>query len=208
MAVLPPHAMALPQGGDVVAGSGSSDVTGNTLTLTQTGNAAVMNWTDFGIGAGETVTINQAVNAALLNRVTGANASELLGQLSATGRVFLINPNGVVVGADATINAQEFIASTQNVSNAAFLDFASGNSSSLLFEGTSTAGVSNAGAIVASDGDVILVGYRVANSGTITAAKGVAGLAAGQKVWFKPQNAQHLIIESSVSAPDADAADG
>lgn len=208
LAILPPHALALPEGGSVVSGSVSTDVQGNTMTLTQTGNAAIMNWTGFGIGAGESVTINQAVDAALLNRVTGANASELLGQLSATGGVFLINPNGVVIGSDATINAQEFIASTQDVADADFIDFANGSSDALLFDGDSTAAVSNAGAIVASDGDVILVGYRVDNSGTITAANGVAGLAAGKTVWFKPQSAQHLIIESSVSAPDADAADG
>lgn len=207
--ILPPHALALPAGGTVVSGNVvMTTPSAGRMDLTQTGNAAIMNWSDFSIGAGETVNISQAANAALLNRVTGVNMSQLLGQLNADGRVFLINPNGVVVGAGATINVQEFIASTQDVADAEFLDFINGDSSSLRFEGTSSAGVTNLGTITAANGDVILVGYRVDNAGTINAANGVVGLAAGRKVWLRPQNAQHLIIESTVHDAGADAADG
>ncbi|HVU25190.1 MAG TPA: MBG domain-containing protein [Opitutus sp.] len=206
--VVPSPAIGGPTGGDVVAGNVAITGTSAALNITQTGQAAIVNWQDFSIGAAESVTINQAANAALLNRMTGANPSELLGQLNADGRVYLINPNGVLVGSGASINVQEFIASTQDVSDAGFLDFANGNSDNLIFDGDSTAGVTNAGTITATDGDVILVGYKAANSGTIHADNGVAGLAAGKKVWFKPQSAQHIIIESSVSDPGADAADG
>ncbi len=34
----------------------------------------------------------------MLARVTGGNPSELLGRLRAIGRLFLINPKGVIVG--------------------------------------------------------------------------------------------------------------
>src|SRR5690606_19297735 len=141
-------------------------------------------------------------------RVTGANLSQLLGQLNADGRVFLVNPNGVTIGAGATINAQEFIASTQDVADADFSAFAAGTQSTLTFAGDSTASITNLGTITADNGDVILVAYKVDNSGTINAANGVAGLAAGKRVIFQPQSAQHILIESAVDAPDAEAADG
>ncbi|MFH1499996.1 MAG: filamentous hemagglutinin N-terminal domain-containing protein [Verrucomicrobiota bacterium] len=203
--VLPPHAIALPTGGQVVHGDVSIIATGGSMDITQLGQAGIVNWADFGIGAGEIVNIHQAADAALLNRVLGANPSELLGQLNASGRVFLINPNGVVVGAGASINAQEFMASALGVDDAEFIDFANGDSARLRFEGTSTASVVNLGSITANDGDAILIAYKVANEGQLTAANGVAGLAAGTKVWLAPQNAQHIIVESDILA---DAADG
>ena len=87
IAVLPPHAIALPEGGQVVAGDVTIATGGSQMDITQLGQAGIVNWADFGIGAGEIVNIHQAADAALLNRVMGANPSELLGQLNASGRV-------------------------------------------------------------------------------------------------------------------------
>ena len=55
-----------------------------------------------------------------LNRVLGNNGSSILGQLEANGRVFLINPNGVVFGKGAQVNVGGLVASTQNLSDADF----------------------------------------------------------------------------------------
>lgn len=197
--------VTLPSGGETIHGNVSISIAGGLMDITQTGQVGIVNWSDFSIGAGASVNIHQSVNAALLNRVTGANPSQLLGQLNATGRVILVNPNGVVVGAGASINAQEFMASALAVDNSDFIDFATGDAARLRFEGTSTASVVNLGSITANDGDAILIAYRVANEGQLMAANGVAGLAAGTKVWLAPQNAQHLIVESDLFA---DAADG
>ncbi|MDP3135887.1 MAG: hypothetical protein Q8N17_06085, partial [Burkholderiaceae bacterium] len=40
-----PAIAGLPKGGTVAAGSVASDLTGNKLTLTQTGNRAIIDWT-------------------------------------------------------------------------------------------------------------------------------------------------------------------
>jgi filamentous hemagglutinin family protein len=39
-----------------------------------------------------------------LNRVLGTDGSRILGQLNANGQVFILNPNGVLFGANAQVN--------------------------------------------------------------------------------------------------------
>ncbi len=200
LAILPPHALALPEGGEVVSGEVSADYAGNTLDLTQTSHAAIMNWTDFSIGADEIVNIIQnSPDAALLNRVLSGNPSELLGQLNASGRVFLINPNGVVVGKDASVNAMEFVASALDVADEDFL-----NGGDLAFSGDSTAQVLNLGKITAANGDVVLIAYQVANAGSIEAPKGVAALAAGQDVVLSAEGDQRILVKTNLSSVATD----
>lgn len=196
LVVLPPHAMGNPTGEQVVAGNVTFEGGAGTLDITQIGAAGIVNWQDFGIGAGEIVNIMQdGPNAALLNRVLGANPSELLGQLNANGRVFLINPNGVVVGKDASINVMEFIASTLDVTDEDFL-----NGGDLSFEGDSSAGVLNLGKITATNGDVVLIAQAVTNAGTIETDQGVAALAAGNDVVFMPQGEQRIFVRKTLDA--------
>lgn len=88
----------LPEGGTFVTGSGSIGTpTGNNLNVTQTGARGVINWQGFSIGSGGAVQINNG-SGATLNRVTSKQLSQIDGQLTGTGAVYLINPNGVVVG--------------------------------------------------------------------------------------------------------------
>ena len=57
-----------------------------------------------------------------LNRVTGGvNPSKIYGTLTANGRVFLINPDGVLIGSGAVINTAGFLATTHDISNADFM---------------------------------------------------------------------------------------
>jgi filamentous hemagglutinin family protein len=53
----------------------------------------------------------------ILSRVTGANRSDILGRLGVDGdaNLFLINPNGIVFGSDASLDVQgSFVATTAN----------------------------------------------------------------------------------------------
>lgn len=200
MALMPQHAIALPTGGQVVAGDVSINSAGPQMNITQLGQAGIINWADFGIGAGEVLNIHQAPDAALLNRVVGANPSQLLGQLNATGRVYLINPNGVLVGADARIDAGSFFATTSQINDAQFI--AGGD---LAFSGGTDAGIVNLGVIRAHGGDAVLVAHRVVNEGEIHAAEGVAALVAATEFIYSPLGNDRVRVVASVgSAVPAD----
>ncbi|MDQ8207094.1 MBG domain-containing protein [Coraliomargarita sp. SDUM461003] len=191
----PSALLALPQNPQVTHGQIDLSTQAGRMQIQQLSQMGVINWEDFSIGAGEWVDIQQLnVDAALLNRVTGANPSELLGQLNANGRVYVVNPNGVLVGPGARINTAEFIASTLDIADADFL-----NGGSLQFEGESDAGIVNLGEITASNGDIILVAHVVENAGELEAAEGAVVLGAGQKILLQPDADQRLVIETSLS---------
>ena len=148
-----------------------------TLTVSQSSSKAIVDWSSFSIGQGGTVQFNNGAGATL-NRVTGASVSSIDGLLSATGSVYLINPNGVIVGKTGVINTGgSFVASTLDTSNASFL--AGGP---LTFSGPSTASVINLGKVGSLGGNVGLIAATVRNDGSIAAPKGEAGLIAGSTV--------------------------
>ena len=113
----PVEVSANPTGGTVTAGTATiGNPTGASTVITQGSNRAIIDWDSFSIGTGQITTFLQpSAASAILNRVMGSDPSTLLGQLKANGEVFLINPNGIVVGQGATINAAAFGASTLDV---------------------------------------------------------------------------------------------
>ncbi|MBU6505361.1 MAG: filamentous hemagglutinin N-terminal domain-containing protein, partial [Betaproteobacteria bacterium] len=171
--------LALPTGGQVVAGQGSIAQTSSTLTVSQGSQNLILNWQTFGIGSNESVRFNQPNAAAIaLNRVTGSNPSQIYGQLSANGQVYLLNPNGILFAPTAQVSVGGLVASTLDLSNA---DFLAGKRT---FSGNgSPAAVLNQGHLQATDaGYIALLGGQVSNQGTITARLGTVALAAGNQV--------------------------
>ncbi|MDZ7736333.1 MAG: filamentous hemagglutinin N-terminal domain-containing protein [Gammaproteobacteria bacterium] len=172
---------ANPAGEDVVAGDVQFERSGNQLIITQGSNRAVINWQDFSIDADELTRFLQPDSgAAALNRVISSNPSALKGTLKANGSIFLINQNGILVGADAVIDTHSFLASTLDVSNAAFME-----GGDLTFLGESQAAIQNLGTITASGGDVYLIARQIENSGSIDASQGEVGLLAGAEVLLR-----------------------
>lgn len=162
----------------VVEGQASFSTQGNTLSITNS-PGAIINWLGFSIGASETTRfIQQSAASSVLNSVTGPDPSVILGTLTSNGRVFLINPSGILVGQGARIDVAGLVASTLNLSNQ---DFLAGR---LNFAPNPLAGkVENQGSIATpSGGSVYLVGSNVTNSGIITSPQGDVILAAGQSV--------------------------
>ncbi|MBI2959468.1 MAG: filamentous hemagglutinin N-terminal domain-containing protein, partial [Betaproteobacteria bacterium] len=167
-----------PTAPQVVTGSASFAQKGNLLTVTNS-NGAIINWKSFSIGASETTRFNQPSSASsVLNRVIANDPSVLLGTLSSNGKVWLVNPSGIMVGQGARIDVGGFVASTLAVRNE---DFLAGR---LNFQATPNAGnIENRGAITTpSGGSVYLVAPAVENRGIINAPGGEVILAAGQKV--------------------------
>lgn len=180
---LPALGQALPTGGAFTQGTGGIAQVGPTITVTQSSARGIISWQSFSIGVGGLVQFNNG-NGATLNRVTGGSLSQIDGLLSATGSVYLINPNGVVVGPGGrVVTGGSFVASTLDVSDDAFM--AGGT---LTFSGSGAGAVSNAGSIAAEGGDVVLIGTMATNTGSIAAPNGTAALAAGNKVVLSAAN--------------------
>jgi filamentous hemagglutinin family protein len=89
---------ANPTGPQVVNGNVFMQSTNSNLQLINSPNA--VNWQRFAIGVNEIPSfVNQtAAGTILLNRVVGPNPSSVLDSLKSNGRVFLINPDGVLFG--------------------------------------------------------------------------------------------------------------
>ncbi|WP_447044946.1 two-partner secretion domain-containing protein [Vreelandella sp. H-I2] len=175
---LPLHAAGLPSGGAVVGGQGSISGSGNTLTIEQNSQNIAINWQDFSIAEGHAVNFVQPnAQAAALNRVTGNNVSDIRGALNANGRVFLVNPNGVMFSSTARVDVGSLVASTLDISTE---DFMAGN---YHFEGASANAIVNQGNIATAEGGVVaMIAAEIINTGNITTPQGSTLMGAGSKV--------------------------
>jgi filamentous hemagglutinin family protein len=169
---------ALPGNGQVVAGSASISSNGNVMNVNQNSDRAIVTWNTFNIGSGAQVNFHQLGSSSVaLNRVTGSDGSQILGQLNANGQVFLVNPSGVLFGAGSMVNVGGLVASSLDISNA---DFLAGRN---VFAGKSQGAVINQGVISAADGgSVALLGAQVRNEGTVVAKLGSVVLGGGEKI--------------------------
>ncbi|KAB0550135.1 filamentous hemagglutinin N-terminal domain-containing protein [Pseudomonas argentinensis] len=170
----------LPTGGTIVGGSGAISQNGSHMVVDQQTGKLVTNWNSFDIGADASVTFNQpGANSIALNRVIGGgNASQILGKLDANGQVWLLNPNGVVIGKGAEVNVGGLVASSLLISDQ---DFLAGKTT--LNGGAGAGAVLNQGTVNAAQGGVVaLIGPQVGNSGTISTPGGSTVLAAGDRV--------------------------
>jgi filamentous hemagglutinin family protein len=172
-------ASALPTGASLAAGQATVAQSGNRMEIVQQSGKAILNWDTFNIGSGAAVSFRQpGADAVILNRVASNAPSQLLGAMSANGKVWLVNPAGIMVGQGATLDLHGFVASTLAVRDA---DFLAGR---MLFHATPQAGmVRNDGTIATpSGGTVYLVAPDVQNHGVIRAPGGEVLLAAGASV--------------------------
>src|SRR5215813_12339786 len=172
-------AVAGPTGGVVVGGGATiKDPGTRNVTIDQWTQRAIINWHTFNIGTGETTHFNQPnAQAVVLNRVTGGlGPSQIDGMLTANGRVFVINRDGILFGSNAVVNTAGFLATTSDIKNE---DFMAGRYN-FNIPGRPDASIVNQGTITATTGGfAALVAPGVRNSGTITATLGTVALASG-----------------------------
>ncbi|MDP2205032.1 MAG: filamentous hemagglutinin N-terminal domain-containing protein [Alphaproteobacteria bacterium] len=163
------EAAANPSDGTVVSGSATISGTGtSTVTINQTTNKAIIEWGNFDINAGETTQFIQPDTSSLaLNRVVNSNqATAINGNLIANGKVLVINPNGVLIGATGNVDVAGFVASTADIGNTAFMT----GTGAMEFNkaGKADATVENNGRITIRDtGLGLLVAPVVRNNGLI-----------------------------------------
>lgn len=191
---------ANPEGGKVTSGAADITSEGNTLNI-NCGKQTIINWDSFSIKAGELTRITMpSSSSTILNRVVGGKMSEILGRLESNGRVFLLNPYGVLIGKDACINVSSFLASTFELLDNDFL-----NSQEFLFKDAGSGeALINLGTIKAFDGDVALLGRIVKNEGRIEARSGSALLGAGKEILLKPNSSDKIYIKPHITDKKAE----
>ena len=201
-ALYPVNVYALPQGGTIVGGIEST--VGNDMTI-DCGDRCVGTWDSFSIGEIEKVIFDQPKASSIaLNKVTGGNPSHILGALTADGRVFLINPNGIIFGVNSTVDTAGLIASTLGLTMSDD-DFLEGNYG-FTFEGPGSS-VVNYGLLTTMSrpgGYVALLGSSVKNVGTIQTNLGKTVLAAGEAITLEldPVGLISVVIDIGTSRND------
>ncbi|HHV6973581.1 TPA: filamentous hemagglutinin N-terminal domain-containing protein, partial [Haemophilus influenzae] len=152
-----------PQNSTVVVGRASVTQTENKMTINQETPTTQIDWKSFDIGKNKEVEFQQpSTSAVAYNRVTGGNASQIQGKLKANGKVYLANPNGVIITEGAEINVAGLLATTKD------LERISENSNSYQFTRKAKNGQVAKEGLVLTDGRVLKEG-QVINEGKVTA---------------------------------------
>ncbi len=197
------QAWSNPTGPSVASGSATFTTAGSTLVINNSANA-IINWQGFSIGINEiTRFLQSSAGSAVLNRVVGANGvipqSVIDGVLQSNGRVFLLNPMGVVIGQSARIDVAGLVASSLNLSDADFL------AGKMRFtEVPGAGGIVNQGSITTSSGGkVYLVAPDVQNTGIITAPQGEIVLAAGKSAELVSESSPFVTVKITADSQQA-----
>lgn len=181
----------LPQHHETVFGTVTIEKTADKMTIKQETPTTQINWKSFDIGKDKEVKFEQpSTSSVAYNRVTGGNASQIQGKLTANGKVYLANPNGVIITQGAEINVAGLFATTKDLERIS----ENGNSNKFtrklkdrqeLKEGqvVKEGQVINEGEIKAKD-FVVLNGDEVINKGKIDATNGKVYLSSGDNFTF------------------------
>lgn len=189
----------------VSADSGKYDIfsTGSNMTVDQQQERVVIDWKSFDIGKNASVHFDQKKSSwAALNRIYDTKSSQILGKLSADGKVYLINQNGILFGPDSQVNVHSLVASALNLQDVdpinhvftspeegldlVFEDYLTGSAyddgEPYVLPAENQVAVSNYGTISTADGGAVyLIGPTVENYGDITAPFGQIALAGGSE---------------------------
>ena len=181
---LPATSQGAPEGAEVrTPGSVTITFNGPDTLIDQSAERAIIDWRSFNVAEGETVRFQHRNDTdATLNRVTGGlGASTIDGSVTANGRIYIINDQGILFGENASVNVGSLIATTADLSDEdqqRFLDSGLTNSLSFVDGDVTDGAIINRGGITIGEGGLVaLVGPRVVNEGRIVAQLGRVELA-------------------------------
>jgi len=186
------------ESGDVLSSSGATPTQWGDHTIIDTDHGAIIDWSNFNTGDTQSVTFNQYLNSelssssAVLNRVSsGTVPTQFNGDLNANGRVFVVNPAGIIFGFNSTVNVTQLVASGLKMSNEAFNAVLANPANQMVFEG-GDGEVRNNGKISADS--VFFIGNKVINIGGVMAPSGLVVMAAGDNVYLA-QDGSNVLVE-------------
>ncbi|MFC6276578.1 two-partner secretion domain-containing protein, partial [Psittacicella hinzii] len=175
------HATGSRTGMDVVSGSAVVSTLNNYTAITTSTDKTILNWNTFNIDTNEIVEfIQKSSNSVVLNRILGGSVSQILGTLKSNGAVFIVNPTGIVFGANSTVDVNSLVASTLDIADN---DFLNGKYVFNQDKDKAIATVLSQGVIkVKNDGTLALVGGNVVNTGALEAKNGTVYLLASNSI--------------------------
>ena len=163
---------AAADGPETVWGSATITIQ-NGQTVITASDGTVLDWQSLMVAPWETLEFNLPDGeSAILNRVLGGTPTDIQGSLLSNGQVYIVNPAGVVFGADAVVDCGGLYAVAGNMS---LDDWMQGIDRFEL-----TGEVTNHGNLQGNK--VALLGQRVLNHGTVQAGNGLVALIAGDEV--------------------------
>lgn len=151
----------------------------STMTVNLNNASRIINWDTYNVGAGYGVSYtsaNTSTQYGVLNRVMGANFSNIEGAITSQANiaVWLSNPNGIVFGSTGSFNGGSLVLTTLGVTDADFNDGGSANLS-----GVSSAGVNlNDGSSLTSSGSIVIAAQAASIAGDLSAGGDIALVAA------------------------------
>jgi len=166
-----------------------------------TENGAIIDWSNFNTVGGETVTFEQydvlggslSATSAVLNRISsGLVPTQFNGDMIANGRVFVVNPAGIVFGG-GTINVAQLVASGLGMTNDAFNNAIASPTNEMVFDDGGTGNIECYGTTINAN-QIYLVGRKIKNNGSIKAPNGLIVVAAGETVRFA-QDGSNVVVE-------------
>lgn len=162
----------------IAAGSVVVTQQGMTTVIAQSSTRGIIDWRSFSIGPNNIVRFDQPGSSSVtLNRVTGSEISRLDGSLTATGQVWLSNPNGLIIGTSGQINVGGLLATTGRIDTHQFLDFGRAEIDRISRDGA----IVNRGAITLAEGGyAALAAAAIRNDGVIAVRAGSVALGAGK----------------------------
>lgn len=113
--LIPQVSFAAPTGEQNLAGNAVVSRAGATTNIGSSDTNNVISWADYSVANGEIVQYDGGAQTNnYLNIVRGGNSSVINGQINGGNHVYLVNPNGVVFGKNASVNVGNLHVSTQD----------------------------------------------------------------------------------------------
>lgn len=140
---------------------------GNTTNIGASATNNVIKWQDYSVASGETVAYD-AKN--YLNLVTGGSTSAINGSITGGGKIYLVNPNGVIFGRTASVNVGSLHVSTQPINTVNQFGFTASGVSPLSTSAAGLSDVVNMGSITATNVEVMGKNIRFLNAANVTSS--------------------------------------
>lgn len=166
--------------GTIVSGTGDIAKSANTVNVNQHSEKMIIHWDNMDVGKNETLNFHQTPANAALNKINSINPTVIQGALNAGGKVFIVNPNGVLISKGAAINVGSLVASSLDIKDDEFkyevVHFTGEG------KGKGKGKVVNSGDVIAGDSVVLVSGTEVTNNGSILSKHGDISLSAGGNI--------------------------